>query len=100
MRVFWLGAGLAVQLVYGLALLLVGFNQPASNALDNAFRGVLVVAAITWIAYFVDVGRNGTLTKETKTLWMAVLLFGTFFGELAYFVVHVAKRPTAEPKTL
>ena len=97
MRVLLLGTGVAVQLIYGGALLFVGFDEARlSRRLDQLFVYVAVIAAITWLGYIVDVTRNDSVTKEKRGLWIAVLILGTFFAEVAYFFAHVLPRRATE----
>lgn len=83
--------GTAIPLVYGVALLMTDFDTSSDRLLSNLYVGVLLVAAITWVAYIVDVVRNDALDKSKRGLWIALLVFGSIFAEVAYFMTHILR---------
>jgi hypothetical protein len=86
--------GTAVPLIYGIALLLIDFGTSSDRFLSKLYVAVVVVVAITWVAYIVDVVRNDALDKSKRGLWLALLIFGSIFAEVAYFVTHILRDMT------
>ncbi|MGH9457102.1 MAG: hypothetical protein ACRD2J_05615 [Thermoanaerobaculia bacterium] len=91
--------GTLVPIVYGVALLFVGFSgSRIERALDAGYPVIIVVALVTWIMYLVDVWRNAALEAGRKGLWTGFLIFGSIFAEIAYLWLHIL-RVRREPRS-
>lgn len=83
--------GTTVPVAYGIALLYAPFDDPKPGMLSMIYPAVVTVFVVTWVAYFIEVVRNRALDRSHKWLWAALLLFGTFLAEIAYFFIHIIR---------
>lgn len=54
-----------------------------------------ILTAVFWLVLFIDCVRNRYLTRNGKTIWVLVLIFGNWIGMLLYFGLACTFSPIA-----
>ena len=57
---------------------------------------MLLILAL-WIYYLIHVTRNQALDSNNKTMWILIIVLGSFIGSIAYFYVNIWKDPKPKP---
>jgi hypothetical protein len=93
-----LGGVTLLSIPYILAMIVLVDAAEFSQLLPLHVAFFLVTFGL-WAFYIGHASRNEALSPESRRLWIALIIFGSFLVEPVYFWLHIARKPTVSPTT-